>query len=126
VGTVNRLSCTTGIPAVAMYGVIVLLPLLLVICGYRWCCRSGPKSNDARGEYRTIAATYGDASFGDNAFSEDYSDDDDGEEDHFDNEYDDSWATTTSSGGTKRVLEMGNLGRQYGRQDRPSLRETNG
>jgi hypothetical protein len=131
VGTVDHFACTLGIPAVGLYGLLVFLPLLLVCCCYRYCCcrKSTPSASDTRGEYRAIAATYGDASFGDNAFSADLSDDDDDDhdDDHFDNEYDDSWAT---SGNNKRVLEMGTLGKQQrnGRRNGGSslIREVNG
>ena len=107
------------------------MPLLLICVCYKYCrrcCCGGSTKDDARGEYRTIAATYGDASY-DNAFSENFSDDED------DNAFqDDSW----DQAGGKRVLELGTLGKntksngdagrsqRVGANGRLSLEEMNG
>jgi hypothetical protein len=130
--TIEHFSCQQGVPSPLVFGTLVFVPLILICIFYKYCrrcCCGDSIKEDARGEYRAIAATYGDASY-DNAFSENFSDD---EED--DNAFqDDSW----DQAGGKRVLELGTLGksaksngsggpnRRIGANGRLSLEEMNG
>lgn len=97
---------------------LAFLPLFLLCCCRRYCCRS-KSAEDTRGEYRAVAARYGDMTF-DNTFSDTLSDE---EDDDFENGYgdieDDSWG---QSG--KRTLEMSSLGNE--RDGGLSLEEMNG
>lgn len=96
----------------AAYAILIFMPLLLICCCWRYCCK-GRSEKDTRGEYRTVAAQYGNMGY-DNTFSEVYSDD----EDNGDLE-DDSWG---KSG--RRTLEMSNLGN--GHDEKLSMSEMNG
>jgi hypothetical protein len=82
------------------YAVLAFVPLLLICCCRRYCCRPGKES---RGEYRAVAAQYGDMSF-DNTFSDNYSDDGMSDDDNGMEDVEESWG---KSG--KRVLEMGTI-----------------
>lgn len=96
----------------ASFSSLALLPLLLICCWRRYCSKT-----DARGEYRAVAAQYGDINF-DNTFSDTYSDDED--EDGFGNgDVEDSWG---KSG--RRTLEMSSIGKE--RNGGLSLEEMNG
>ena len=105
-------NATTGAAPLAAYLILLALPLLLICCCWRFCCRS-KSATDTKGEYRAVAAQYGNMGY-DNTFSEVYSDD----EDDMDLE-DDSWG---KSG--RRTLEMSNLGN--GNDDKLSMSEMNG
>jgi hypothetical protein len=98
--------------------VLALVPLFLLCCLRKYCCRS-KSAGDARGAYRAVAARYGDMAY-DNTFSDTLSDD---EDDDFHNGNgdieDDSWGRSG-----KRSLQMSNLGRK--RNDGLSLEEMNG
>lgn len=82
------------------YAVLAFVPLLLICCCRRYCCRP---SKESRGEYRAVAAQYGDMSF-DNTFSDNYSDDGMSDDDNGMEDVEESWG---KSG--KRVLEMGTI-----------------
>jgi len=115
--TVAQFSCEMGIPAIAAYGVLAFLPLLIIGCCWKYCCGRSKTNNSDKGEYRAVNNIYGDASY-DNAFSEDFSDDDVGADDDLED------ATWGGSNG-RRVLEMSDLGRRKGDGDL-SLNEMNG
>jgi hypothetical protein len=89
----------------AVYSILAILPLLLICLCRRYCC-GGDKGNDNRGQYREVAAQYGDVNF-DNTFSDAYSDDgsagddDDDDDDDGGGDVEESWG---KSG--KQVLEM--------------------
>ena len=98
-------------------GFAIFIPLI-----YLACCRKRSSANDSRGEYRAVAAQYGDINYGDNAFSDDFSDD----ELSVDDDIEESWG---KSG--KRVLEMGSFsgaanGNGTNGIDQLSLEEMNG
>jgi hypothetical protein len=83
---------------------LAILPLLLICLCRRYCC-GGDKGNDNIGQYREVAAQYGDVNF-DNTFSDAYSDDgsagdDDDDDDDGGGDVEESWG---KSG--KQVLEM--------------------
>jgi len=86
---------------------VAMVPILLLCICRRFCC-SGKQ--DSRGEYRAVAARYGDMSF-DNTFSDNFSDEE------LEGDPEEAWG---KSG--KRVMEMGSVTNG----DRLSLEEVNG
>ena len=90
---------------------LILVAAVGVICLWRSYKRR-QADTAARGEYRAVAARYGDMSF-DNTFSDVLSDDE---------LEDDSWNVA----GGKRVLEMSTLSNGRGDDDGLSLEEMNG
>jgi hypothetical protein len=113
------LSCQIEESPLAVYSILAILPLLLICVCRRYCC-GGDKANDERGQYREVAAQYGDVNF-DNTFSDAYSDDGSAVDD--DGDVEESWG---KSG--KRVLEMGTIRNGNGaeRNGGLSLEEMNG
>ena len=113
-GIVGTMECQYKQHEMIIMAVLAFVPVL-VICLLRKCCCK--PSKDTRGEYRAVAAQYGDY---DNTFSDDYSDE---EDDDFVNGNgdieDDSWG---KSG--KRTIEMSNLGHEQ--NGGLSLEEMNG
>ena len=107
-------------------GVFAFVPLFLLCCCRWYCIRRSNARRDERGDYRAVAARYGDMRY-DNTFSDTMSDDgdyDDYDDDDFFNghgdvEQDDSWGRSG-----KRTLEMSNLGDE--RNGGLSLEEMNG
>jgi hypothetical protein len=111
--TLDVLTCDMKEHPYIFYGSFALFSFVLVCC-LRRICKVG---NDSRGEYRAVAAQYGDMRF-DNTFSDDYSTDGSlslGE----DEDIEESWS---KSG--KRALEMGSLGSD--KNDGLTLEELNG
>jgi hypothetical protein len=53
-----------------LVGVAAMIPLLLICICRRWCC--GGSSDEDKGQYRQVAAQYGDSKY-DNTFSDEYS-----------------------------------------------------
>ena len=106
-----------------IYSVLAFLPLLAIFLCRKYCCA---KKEDSRGQYRAVAAQYGDMSF-DNTFSDTFSDEGDDTYDE-DGDVEESWG---KSGG-KRVLEMSSIKNSNGSQngiggeDGLSLEEMNG
>ena len=101
-GLVGQLQCGYEGHPLATYAMIAFVPLLLICCMRKYC---RPKSAlDTRGQYRAVAAQYGNMGY-DNTFSDTFSDD---EDDDFVNGNgdieDDSWG---KSG--KRTLELPSL-----------------
>lgn len=124
--TISHFSCNTSVPTVLVYSTVSFVPLLLILCCWKYYYGGKSKGNDVRGDYRAVSATYGDASF-DNAFSDNFSDDDDedfgiiGTDRRKSNntvEIEESWAYGSTS-----TLEMSNLGNT---QEDLSLNEMNG
>ena len=102
-------------------GVLAFVPLFLLCCCRWYCLRRSNARRDERGDYRAVAARYGDMGY-DNTFSDTLSDDEDDDDffnGHGDVEQDDSWGRSG-----KRTLEMSSLG--YERNGGLSLEEMNG
>jgi hypothetical protein len=104
--------------SLGFYAGASLIPILLLFCLGRYVCRP-KRPGDTRGEYRAVAARYGDMGY-DNTFSDAMSDDEDDDfmDGHGDIE-DDSWGKAG-----KRTLELPKFKKE--RNGGLSLKEMNG
>lgn len=103
-GIVGQMHCGYAEYPLAVFAILAFVPMILLCCLRKYC---RDKSNDTRGEYRAVAAQYGNMGY-DNTFSDAYSDDEDDDFVNGDGDVeDDSWG---KSG--KRSLEMAGMGKQ--------------
>lgn len=108
-GLSGRIGCQFHDHTLGTLIFLAFAPLVLICLCRRYCCS---KPVDTRGEYRAVAAQYGDMTF-DDAFADTYSDD---EQDDLE---DDSWGKAGRS-----ALEMSTLGKEV--NGGLSLEEMNG